>query len=74
MKILVTDQAGVEHELERTRRVAADREIRVLAEHDVVVVELAPRVEAFGEAVAGFDESTRERFFWRNGAELLGLA
>jgi predicted TIM-barrel fold metal-dependent hydrolase len=30
--------------------------------------------EAFGEAVAGFDESTRERFFWRNGAELLGLA
>ncbi len=30
--------------------------------------------EAFGDAVAGFDESTRERFFWRNGAELLGLA
>ena len=30
--------------------------------------------EAFGEAVAGFDEATRERFFWRNGAELLGLA
>jgi predicted TIM-barrel fold metal-dependent hydrolase len=30
--------------------------------------------EAFGEAVAGFEESTRERFFWRNGAELLGLA
>ena len=30
--------------------------------------------EAFGEAVAGFDESTQERFFWRNGAELLGLA
>jgi predicted TIM-barrel fold metal-dependent hydrolase len=29
--------------------------------------------EAFGEAVAGFDEATRERFFWRNGAELLGL-
>ena len=29
---------------------------------------------AFGDAVAGFDESTRERFFWRNGAELLGLA
>ena len=24
--------------------------------------------EAFGDAVAGFDESTRERFFWRNGA------
>ena len=30
--------------------------------------------EAFGEAVAGFDEATQERFFWRNGAELLGLA
>ena len=30
--------------------------------------------EAFGEAVSGFDEPTRERFFWRNGAELLGLA
>lgn len=30
--------------------------------------------EAFGDAVAGFDDSTRERFFWRNGAELLGLA
>jgi predicted TIM-barrel fold metal-dependent hydrolase len=30
--------------------------------------------EAFGDAVANFDESTRERFFWRNGAELLGLA
>jgi predicted TIM-barrel fold metal-dependent hydrolase len=30
--------------------------------------------EAFGDAVAGFDEATRERFFWRNGAELLGLA
>jgi len=30
--------------------------------------------ETFGDAVAGFDESTRERFFWRNGAELLGLA
>jgi predicted TIM-barrel fold metal-dependent hydrolase len=29
--------------------------------------------EAFGDAVAGFDEPTRERFFWRNGAELLGL-
>jgi predicted TIM-barrel fold metal-dependent hydrolase len=29
--------------------------------------------EAFGDAVAGFDESTRRRFFWRNGAELLGL-
>jgi uncharacterized protein len=30
--------------------------------------------EAFGDAVAGFDEPTRDRFFWRNGAELLGLA
>ena len=30
--------------------------------------------EAFGDAVAGFDELTRERFFWRNGAELIGLA
>ncbi len=30
--------------------------------------------EAFGDAVAGFDEATRQRFFWRNGAELLGLA
>ena len=30
--------------------------------------------EAFGDAVASFDESTRERFFWRNGAELLGLS
>ncbi len=29
--------------------------------------------EAFGDAVAGFDEPTRERFFWRNGAELLHL-
>ncbi|HWD55019.1 MAG TPA: amidohydrolase family protein [Acidimicrobiales bacterium] len=29
--------------------------------------------EAFGEAVGRFDEPTRERFFWRNGAELLGL-
>ncbi len=30
--------------------------------------------EAFSEAVAHFDEPTRERFFWQNGAELLGLA
>jgi predicted TIM-barrel fold metal-dependent hydrolase len=30
--------------------------------------------EAFGEAMAGFDEVAQERFFWRNGAELLGLA
>ncbi len=30
--------------------------------------------EAFGDAVSDFDESTRERFFWRNGADLLGLA
>ncbi|MGP0030310.1 MAG: amidohydrolase family protein [Acidimicrobiales bacterium] len=28
--------------------------------------------EIFTEAVAAFDESTRERFFWRNGAELFG--
>ncbi len=30
--------------------------------------------EAFGDAVAPFDDATRERFFWRNGAELIGLA
>jgi predicted TIM-barrel fold metal-dependent hydrolase len=30
--------------------------------------------EIFTAAVAGFDDATRERFFWRNGAELLGLA
>lgn len=30
--------------------------------------------EIFGEAVSTFDASTREQFFWRNGAELLGLA
>ena len=29
--------------------------------------------EIFGDALAPFDEDTRERFFWRNGAELLGL-
>jgi predicted TIM-barrel fold metal-dependent hydrolase len=29
--------------------------------------------ERFGEALAAFDEETRDRFFWRNGAELLGL-
>jgi uncharacterized protein len=29
--------------------------------------------EIFAEAVAGFDQSSRERFFWRNGAELFGL-
>jgi predicted TIM-barrel fold metal-dependent hydrolase len=29
--------------------------------------------EAFGDAIESFDEPTRERFFWRNGAELLGL-
>jgi uncharacterized protein len=29
--------------------------------------------EIFEEAVAPFDEATRERFFWGNGAELLGL-
>jgi predicted TIM-barrel fold metal-dependent hydrolase len=30
--------------------------------------------EAFGDAVSEFGEADRERFFWRNGAELLGLA
>jgi uncharacterized protein len=30
--------------------------------------------EIFGDAVSRFDEATRERFFWRNGAELLGIA
>jgi len=30
--------------------------------------------EIFGEAMAGFDDTARERFFWRNGAELLGLS
>ncbi|MFP4512264.1 MAG: amidohydrolase family protein [Acidimicrobiales bacterium] len=29
--------------------------------------------EIFGEAMAGFDDSARERFFWRNGADLVGL-
>jgi uncharacterized protein len=29
---------------------------------------------AFGDALAAFDEPTQHRFFWRNGAELLGLA
>jgi predicted TIM-barrel fold metal-dependent hydrolase len=29
--------------------------------------------EIFTEAVAGFDAEAQERFFWRNGAELLGL-
>jgi len=29
--------------------------------------------EIFGDAVAAFDQDTRDRFFWRNGAELLGL-
>ena len=29
--------------------------------------------EIFEEAVAPFDDATRERFFWGNGAELLGL-
>jgi predicted TIM-barrel fold metal-dependent hydrolase len=29
--------------------------------------------EIFGEAVSAFDEEARERFFWRNGAELFGL-
>lgn len=30
--------------------------------------------EIFGEAMSGFDDGAREQFFWRNGAELLGLA
>lgn len=30
--------------------------------------------EIFGEAMAGFDDAAREQFFWRNGAELVGLA
>jgi predicted TIM-barrel fold metal-dependent hydrolase len=29
--------------------------------------------EIFGEALSSFDEVAREKFFWRNGAELLGL-
>jgi predicted TIM-barrel fold metal-dependent hydrolase len=29
--------------------------------------------EIFADAVSGFDQSSRERFFWRNGAELFGL-
>jgi len=29
--------------------------------------------EIFGDAVAAFDQDTHDRFFWRNGAELLGL-
>jgi predicted TIM-barrel fold metal-dependent hydrolase len=30
--------------------------------------------EIFGAAMAPFDDAAREQFFWRNGAELLGLA
>jgi len=30
--------------------------------------------EIFGDALSSFDEQAREMFFWRNGAELLGLA
>jgi uncharacterized protein len=30
--------------------------------------------ERFGEALSGFDDDTRERFFWRNGAEVFGLS
>jgi predicted TIM-barrel fold metal-dependent hydrolase len=30
--------------------------------------------ELFGEAMAGFDDDARERFFWRNGAELFGVS
>jgi uncharacterized protein len=29
--------------------------------------------EIFGEAMSGFDDAAREQFFWRNGAELVGL-
>jgi predicted TIM-barrel fold metal-dependent hydrolase len=29
--------------------------------------------EMFGDAMSGFDDEARERFFWRNGAELFGL-
>jgi predicted TIM-barrel fold metal-dependent hydrolase len=29
--------------------------------------------EVFADAVAGFDQLSRDRFFWRNGAELFGL-
>lgn len=30
--------------------------------------------EIFGEAMAAFDDEANQRFFWRNGAELFGLA
>jgi predicted TIM-barrel fold metal-dependent hydrolase len=30
--------------------------------------------EIFGDALAGFDDDARDRFFWRNGAELLGIS
>jgi len=30
--------------------------------------------EIFGEALSAFDDDAQERFFWRNGAELLGVA
>ena len=29
--------------------------------------------EIFGDALSAFDDDAQERFFWRNGAELLGL-
>lgn len=29
--------------------------------------------EIFGEAMSGFDDAARELFFWRNGAELVGI-
>ena len=29
--------------------------------------------EIFGDALAGFDDTARDRFFWRNGAEHFGL-
>ena len=30
--------------------------------------------EVFTDALAGYDEAARDQFFWRNGAELVGLA
>ena len=30
--------------------------------------------EIFGDAMSTFDDTAREKFFWRNGAELVGLA
>jgi hypothetical protein len=30
--------------------------------------------EIFGDALAGFDDTAQDQFFWRNGAEHFGLA